>query len=113
MRTFKNIRDKRSSIECNNSYEGERIEIKVERIVNNNEPISDGAPIIYTERKDGVNPAYDPRADRWEIALEATDVISKTMRGKRENKALEITGGKEANNATGTDGKAEPTQGTE
>ena len=37
-------------------YEGETIEQKVNRIVNNNEPITDGAPIIFTERKDGVLP---------------------------------------------------------
>ena len=36
--------------------EGEYIEEKVRRITENGEPIEDGAPIIYTERKDGVNP---------------------------------------------------------
>ena len=33
------------------TFEGETIETKVNRIVNNGEPIKDGAPIIYTERK--------------------------------------------------------------
>ena len=33
--------------------EGEPIEHKVERILNNGEPITDGAPEIFTERKDG------------------------------------------------------------
>ena len=32
-------------------YEGETIETKVERVVSNNEPITDGAPLLYTERK--------------------------------------------------------------
>ena len=36
------------SVEC---FEGEQIEEKVRRIVNNNEPITDGAPIIFTEKK--------------------------------------------------------------
>ena len=36
------------SVEC---FEGEQIEAKVRRIVNNNEPITDGAPIIFTEKK--------------------------------------------------------------
>ena len=40
------------------TYEGEFIEEKVARVVENKEPIEDGAPIIYTERKDGVIPAY-------------------------------------------------------
>ena len=33
------------------SYEGETIEHKVQRIVLNKEPIEDGAEIIYTEKK--------------------------------------------------------------
>ena len=33
------------------SYEGETIEAKVQRVVINKEPIEDGAPIIYTEKK--------------------------------------------------------------
>ena len=35
-------------------YEAESIEEKVRRIVNENEPIEDGAPIIFQERIDGV-----------------------------------------------------------
>ena len=53
------------------TYEGETIEAKVNRIVNNGEPITDGTPIIYTERKDGVLPEYDIRTDRWDIAIDA------------------------------------------
>lgn len=55
--------------------EGEYIEEKVRRITENNEPIEDGAPIIYTERKDGVNPAYNIRTDRWEIAQNAMEQV--------------------------------------
>ena len=55
--------------------EGEYIEEKVRRITENGEPIEDGAPIIYTERKDGVNPAYDIRTDRWEIAQNAMEQV--------------------------------------
>ena len=51
------------------TYEGEFIEEKVSRVVENKEPIEDGAPIIYTERKDGVIPAYNIRTDKWDIAL--------------------------------------------
>ena len=43
--------------------EREYIEEKVRRITENGEPIKDGAPIIYTERKDGVNPAFNIRTD--------------------------------------------------
>lgn len=55
--------------------EGETIENKCARIVQNNEPISDGAPPIYTEKKDGVVPAYDIRTDRWDVALTAMDKV--------------------------------------
>ena len=39
------------------------------------ELIEDGAPIIYTERRDGVNPAYNIRTDRWEIAQNAMEQV--------------------------------------
>ena len=66
--------------------EGETIEEKVQRVVENKEPIEDGAPIIYTERKDGVIPAYDIRADKWDIALNAMDQVNKTWSSKNMEK---------------------------
>lgn len=74
-----------TTLKVNKSYEGETIEQKINRIVNNKEPIKDGAPIIYTERKDGVNPAYDIRTDRFEIAVDAMDKVAKTNIATREN----------------------------
>lgn len=56
------------------SYEGETIEAKVQRVVINKEPIEDGAPIIYTEKKDGVLPQYNIRTDKWDIAQSAMDL---------------------------------------
>lgn len=73
-----------TTLKVNASYEGERIEQKIQRIVNNKEPITDGAPIIYTDRKDGVLPQYNIRTDKWEIALDAMDTISRTNTTKRE-----------------------------
>lgn len=58
-------------------YEGESIENKVRRIVDNKEPISDGAPIVYTEKKDGVLPQYDIRTDRWDMAIMAMDAVNR------------------------------------
>ena len=37
-------------------YEGESIETKCARILQNKEPITDTAPIIYTAKEDGVLP---------------------------------------------------------
>lgn len=65
--------------------EGERIERKVARIVENNEPITDGAPIIYTKKEDGVLPAYDIRTDRWEIAQEAMDAVNQANIAKSKS----------------------------
>jgi hypothetical protein len=66
--------------------EGEPIELKIERIVSNKEPISDGAPSIFTERKDGVISAYNIRTDRFEIAAEAMDKVAGSIQAKRDNK---------------------------
>ena len=60
------------------TFEGETIETKVNRIINNGEPIKDGEPIIYTERKDGVLPEYDIRTDRFEVAIDAMDKINQS-----------------------------------
>lgn len=70
-------------ISVNNSIEGETIEMKMERIVNNKEPIRDGAPLIYTDRKNGVQPDYDIRTDRFEYAIDAMDKVSKAKLAKR------------------------------
>jgi hypothetical protein len=56
--------------------EGQSIEKKCAKLIENNEPITDGAPIIYTEKKDGVRPEYDIRTDRWEIAQSAMDLAN-------------------------------------
>lgn len=64
--------------------EGELIEKKVRRLTQEKSPINDGAPIIYTERKDGVLPAYDIRTDRWDIAQAAMEINQKAISAKRQ-----------------------------
>lgn len=71
-----------TSIERNPYEIGESIENKIRRAVNNNEPIKDTAPIIYTEQKDGVLPQFDIRTDRFELALDATNKYDKSERAK-------------------------------
>lgn len=56
--------------------EGEPIEDKIRRILDENEPITDGAPVIYTDKKDGVRPEFNIRADKWDIAIQAMDKVS-------------------------------------
>lgn len=68
------------------TLEGERIETKVDRIVHNNEPIKDGAPLIYTERKKGVQPEFNIRTDRFEVAIDAMDKVAKSYKARREER---------------------------
>ncbi len=76
----------RSTLTNAEIVEGETIENKIERLVNNKEPITDGAPEIFTERKEGVISAYNIRTDRWEIAADAMDAVSRSIQAKRDNK---------------------------
>lgn len=81
---YKQTTAQQTSLKVNQSYKGERIEEKIQRIVNNKEPITDGAPIIYTERKNGVEPQYNIKTDRFEIAIDAMDSVSKSYKAKRD-----------------------------
>lgn len=67
-------------------YEGESIEKKCRRITEEKEPISDGAPIIYTPKEEGVIPAYDIRTDRWDMAIMAMDAVNKQKIAMSKNK---------------------------
>lgn len=97
-----------SNVKRNTAYVGETIEDKVRRITNNKEPISDGAPQIYSERKDGVLPDYDIRTDRWEKAVEATDKISKSHKAKRDERHNKKTeGGKDDSKGDPKDSKVD------
>lgn len=88
-----------TTLVVNQSLEGETLEEKVMRIVENNEPITDGAPIVYTDRREGVLPAYNVRTDRWDVAIDAMDKVSATRMAKRE----EYLSSKETtDNGTGT-----------
>lgn len=92
--------------------EGETIEDKVKRLISNKEPIKDGSPIIYTDRKDGVSPAYNIRTDRFEIAADAMDKVHRSKEAKRdelmkgETKEAKVVEMKE-----NKDGKPESTAG--
>lgn len=101
----KKIRNYKTDIVLNESVEGESIEVKVQRIVENNEPISDGAPIIFTDRRDGVLPAYDIRTDRFELAIDGMDYVAKSNLAKRAEYFAQMEQEK-------VDGTAEPIQAT-
>lgn len=79
---YKYKKPRTTTLRVNNSYAGETIEAKMKRVLNNKEPIKDGAPLIYTERKDGVKPELDIRTDKWEIAADAMDAVSRARLAK-------------------------------
>lgn len=75
--------------------------------MNNNEPISDGAPIIYTDRKDGVDPLHNIRTDRFELAIEATQHITQNGLAKRDaNQKLRTQGTEKPTAAKATESAA-------
>lgn len=88
-------------LRINKCKEGEPIEHKIERVVSNKEPIKDGAPLIYTERKEGIRRSTNIRTDRFEVAIEATDKIARSYQARREERGLNPK----------KDGETEPTQG--
>lgn len=106
---YKYKKSTKTKLKVNTSYIGETIEQKINRILNNKEPITDGAPLIYTERKNGVEAQYDIRTDRFEIAVEAMDKVQKTHLAKREERAKVVPIEQQK---TEKDSKAEPTAGT-
>lgn len=91
----------RTGLSINNSESGERLEDKIERFIENGEGLDNKAPIIYTDRNEGVLASYNIRTDRWDIAVEGMDKVHKTDLAKRDNKAkLEVI-------------KNEPSEGTD
>lgn len=88
------------------TVEGETLEMKVQRMLTNKESITDGAPAIYTERKEGVLPGHNIRTDRFDLALETTEKIQKDRISRRESGKVVRLDGTE-------DGKTEPIQATQ
>lgn len=86
---YKTPNIRQSRIKINNSVEGLSIEQKIERMMQQKEPINGGSPIIYTERKDGVLPEYNIRTDRFEIAIDAMGAVDKSYKARRENNIKE------------------------
>lgn len=112
-KAYKFKKAKKTTLKVNKSYIGETIETKVDRIVNNKEPIKDGAPIVFTERKDGVIPDYNIRTDRMEVAVEAMSKKATAIIAKRQGKVVDMKkyDGKTDNSKT-DNGKPESQQGT-
>ena len=64
----------------NLAYQAEPREVKLRKIINGESSnMEDGVfPTIYTEKKDGVQPEFDIRTDRFEVAIDAIDKINQS-----------------------------------
>lgn len=81
---YKQITPTKTTLKVRNVYEGETIEMKMNRIINNKEPITEpGVITTYTDRKDGVRPELNIRTDRWELAIDAMDKVNADKLAKR------------------------------
>lgn len=63
--------------------EGETIEDRVKRLMNNEEGLTDGSPLIFNSREEGVKPEHDIRSDKFDRLVEATDKTSRNGLSKR------------------------------
>lgn len=79
----------KTNFDINEGVEGKSIEQKMRETTLNGQPIDNAAPLIYTDRKDGVLPQYDIRTDRWDIALQTTDKVARTQAAKTQEKPQE------------------------
>lgn len=104
---MKTARSRRGCInEPNLTYQAEPREVKLRKIISgeaNN--MEDGVfPIIYTEKKDGVQPEFDMRTDRFEVAIDAIDKINQSA----ANQIAKNRGETEAVKDFGTGEKTNP-----
>ena len=88
------------------TYEAEPREVKLRKIINGETSnMEDGVfPTIYTEKKDGVQPEYDIRTDRFEVAIDAMDKINQSA----ANQVAKSKGETEAVKDFGTEVKTDP-----
>lgn len=84
------------------TYQAEPREVKLRKIINGeSNDMEDGVfPTIYTEKKDGVQPEFDIRTDRFEVAINAIDKINQSVanqiaKNKGETEAVKDFGSKE------------------
>ena len=90
----------------NLTYQAEPREVKLRKIINGeSNDMEDGVfPTIYTEKKDGVQPEFDIRTDRFEVAIDAIDKINQSV----ANQVAKSKGETEAVKDFGTEVKTNP-----
>lgn len=104
---MKTVKSRRGYINNPNlTYQAEPREVKLRKIINGeSNNMEDGVfPTIYTEKKDGVQPEFDIRTDRFEVALNAIDKINQSV----ANQIAKSSGETEAVKDFGTEIKTDP-----
>lgn len=104
---MKTARSRRGYInDPNLTYQAEPREVKLRKIINGEASnMEDGVfPTIYTEKKDGVQPEFDIRTDRFEVAIDAMDKINQSI----ANQIAKSKGETEAVKDFGTGVKTDP-----
>lgn len=90
----------------NSSIEvGQMIHDKVKAVIEQGESLQE-APLIYTDKADGIMAGYNIRTDKWEIAIEAMDKINKVRAAQGEAKRGKMVDMK-TDNTTDSAGKSE------
>ena len=76
---YRKIKRVPTSLNVNQSMEGETIEQMIDRRLNNGESATDTITkeLIYQPREEGVNPNYDIRGDKMELAIMASDKVTR------------------------------------
>lgn len=90
----------------NLTYQAEPREVKLRKIISGeSNDMEDGVfPTIYTEKKDGVQPEFDIRTDRFEVAIDAMDKINQSVANQIAKSKGETEGAKDF----GTERKTDP-----
>lgn len=76
MKTIKKIRINNFKGMIEMTENGETLIKKIQRILDENEPLTDGAPLIYTPKQEGVRDDCNIRTDKWALAMDAMDRVN-------------------------------------
>ena len=76
MKTINKIRINNFKEMIKMTEKGETLIKKIQRILDENEPLTDGAPMIYTPKQEGVREDCNIRTDKWALAMDAMDRVN-------------------------------------
>ena len=77
-----------TSIERNESIEGETLEMQIQRMINNGEVLGEEKEMIYTKPSEGVVYGTDIRGDKQEKAIEMTEKVAQDVMRERLRRKL-------------------------